>query len=63
MTRAANGLTDFRELLNESKMKAPMHRLIDLDDIGHMATFLTSDAAKNITGGIHYIDAGYEIVD
>jgi enoyl-[acyl-carrier protein] reductase I len=40
-----------------------MHRLIDLDDIGYMAAFLASDAAKNITGGVHIIDAGYKIVD
>lgn len=63
MTRAANGLEKFPQLLNESKAKAPMHRLIDLADVGYMASFLASDAAKNITGGIHYIDAGYDIID
>lgn len=63
MTRAAGGIEHFDTLLKQSESKAPLRRLIDLDDIGCMAAFLASDAAKNITGGVHVIDAGYEIVD
>lgn len=62
-TRAASGITDFDDLLQESATKAPMHRMIDLSDIGNMAAFLVSDLAKNITGGVHAIDAGYKIMD
>lgn len=62
-TRAAGGIEDFNALLAESAKKAPLHRLIDLDDIGYMAAFLVSDLAKNITGGVHVIDAGYEVMD
>jgi enoyl-[acyl-carrier protein] reductase I len=62
-TRAASGIENFDELLKASTAKAPMHRAVDLDDIGNMAAFLASNLAKNITGGVHYIDAGYEIID
>ncbi len=62
-TRAAGGIEDFDAILTDTRTKAPMRRVIDLDDIGYMAAFLASDAAKNITGGIHAIDAGYEIMD
>lgn len=63
LTRAASGITGFEEILKASQAKAPLHRIIDLNDIGHMAAFLVSDLAKNITGGEHVIDAGYEVVD
>lgn len=63
MTRAASGIEQFDRILAASEAKAPMKRLIDLEDVGNMAAFLASDAAKNITGGVHYIDAGYEVVD
>lgn len=62
-TRAAGGITGFDALLEQTKAKAPLHRLVDLDDVGNMAAFLVSDLAKNITGGIHVIDAGYKVMD
>ncbi len=62
-TRAASGITNFDDMLQSSVAKAPLHRLIDLNDIGNMAAFLVSDLSKNITGGVHLIDAGYELMD
>ena len=62
-TRAASGITGFDELMKQSHKKAPLHRDIDLDDIGNMAAFFVSDLAKNITGGVHVIDAGYRMMD
>ncbi len=62
-TRAASGITGFDDILKTSQAKAPLHRMIDLNDIGNMAAFLVSDLSKNITGGVHVIDAGYEVVD
>lgn len=62
-TRAASGIAGFDGILKASQAKAPLHRIIDLNDIGHMAAFLVSDLSKNITGGVHVIDAGYEVMD
>ncbi len=61
-TRAASGIADFADMLASAALKAPLHRTVDLNDIGSMAAFLVSDLAKNITGGVHHIDAGYEVV-
>ena len=55
-TRAGSGIAHFDEMLEDTKEHAPLHRMVDLDDIGAMAAFLVSDLAKNITGGIHRID-------
>ncbi len=63
LTRAASGIEHFNELLMENLEKAPLHHRINIEDVGYMAAFLASDAAKNITGNIHYVDAGYEVVD
>ncbi len=62
-TRAALGIEGFEEILHASEQKAPLRRNIDLNDIGYMAAFLASDWSKNITGGVHYVDAGYEVMD
>lgn len=63
LTRASTGVMDFDGILQSTRLKAPLHHSIDLNDVGHMAAFLVSDMAKNITGGVHFVDAGYKVVD
>lgn len=62
-TRAGSGIAHFDDLLKATADKMPLHRIVDLNDIGNMAAFLVSDLAKNITGGVHMIDGGYEVMD
>jgi enoyl-[acyl-carrier protein] reductase I len=63
MTRAGSGIGHFEELLVKSKEKSPLRSLTTLDDVGNMAAFLVSDLSQNITGGVHYVDGGYGVVD
>jgi enoyl-[acyl-carrier protein] reductase I len=60
-TRAASGIKDFDELLERAAKDAPERRLVTLEDVGALAAFLVSDAAKAITGNIAYVDAGYHV--
>jgi enoyl-[acyl-carrier protein] reductase I len=60
-TRAASGIDHFDELLSRAAERAPTHQLATIDDVGAYAAFLASDAARNVTGGIHLIDGGYHI--
>lgn len=62
-TRAASGIAHFEEFLKNAQTKAPLHHLIETSDVGNMAAFLVSDLARNITGGVHLIDAGYKVMD
>ncbi len=62
-TRAASGIAEFDQMLASAEQKAPLRRTVTPEDVGHLATFLISDYAVNITGGIHYVDAGYEVID
>ncbi|CAM8828088.1 enoyl-ACP reductase FabI [Burkholderia pseudomallei] len=41
---------------------SPGHRLVDIDDVGHVAAFLASDDAAALTGNVEYIDGGYHVV-
>lgn len=63
MTRAGAGIDHFDTLLTKSQDKSPLKQLTTLEDVGNMAAFLVSDAANNITGGVHYVDGGYGIMD
>jgi len=61
-TRAASGLKDFDTMFLEEQRKAPLGRLAEIDDVGAMAAFLTTPAARAITGMIIYVDGGYHIM-
>ncbi|MFI4937824.1 MAG: enoyl-ACP reductase FabI [Candidatus Berkiellales bacterium] len=61
-TRAASGLEHFDKLLEEAQEKSPMRTLVDIEDVGAMVAYLSSDYAKTITGETIYIDAGYHLL-
>jgi enoyl-[acyl-carrier protein] reductase I len=62
-TRAASGIGHFDQLLAKAQEKAPMHRLVSIEDVGLATAFLATDAARAMTGETLYIDSGYHIVD
>ncbi|MBS0521609.1 MAG: enoyl-ACP reductase FabI [Proteobacteria bacterium] len=62
-TRAASGIPEFDELLDRAKAKAPVHRLVTIEDVGVATAFLAHDATRLITGETLYIDGGYHIID
>ena len=57
-TRAASGLEDFADLMQEARARAPLGRLVTLDEVGALASFLVSPAASGMTGQTLYVDAG-----
>lgn len=63
MTRAASGLEDFDGLMRRAVERAPLGRLVTLEEIGNLAAFLASDAASGMTGQTMYVDGGYNIVN
>lgn len=60
-TRAASGIAYFDDLLDRAAKAAPERHLVDLDDVGALATFLVGEGARSITGNICYVDAGYHV--
>jgi len=63
MTRAASGIDHFDELLTSAQAKAPLKRLVTLDEIAQLSIFLCTDAASGMTGQSIYVDAGVHAVD
>ena len=61
-TRAASGIDYFDTLMDQAAARAPMHKLVTIEEVGAFATFLASREAANVTGGVHYIDGGYSVV-
>lgn len=57
-TRAASGITAFDSLMESAIHKAPLGRLVTLDEIAGLCTFLCSDASSGMTGQTIYVDAG-----
>jgi enoyl-[acyl-carrier protein] reductase I len=61
-TLAAAGVPGFRTMLKYSEKITPLRSLVTQEDVGNVAAFLASDAAKLITGETLYIDGGYHIL-
>ena len=61
-TRAASGIPNFYEYIDAHEKRAPLHRLVDISHVGNLAAFLVSDAAKNMTGQVYFVDSGYSIM-
>ena len=62
LTRAASGIADFDGLMNAAVERSAMHSLVTPKDIGVLTAFLVSDAGRMISGGVHFVDAGYNIM-
>jgi enoyl-[acyl-carrier protein] reductase I len=61
-TLAASGIGDFRYILKWNEYNAPLRRNVTIEDVGGAALYLLSDLASGVTGEIHHVDAGYNVV-
>lgn len=61
-TRAASGIERFDELLDRAAAEVPEGHLVDIADVGALAAFLASDAARRITGTIIPVDGGQHLL-
>jgi enoyl-[acyl-carrier protein] reductase I len=61
-TLAASGIGDFRYILKWNQHNSPLRRNITLADVSGSALYLLSDLASGVTGEVHHVDGGYNIV-
>lgn len=61
-TRAASGIDHFDTLIDDAKLRAPLHRLTTIEEVGAMAACLVSDFARSVSGNTAYIDGGHHVV-
>jgi enoyl-[acyl-carrier protein] reductase I len=58
-TLAARGIGGFTKMLDHYEARAPLHRNVELEELGAAGLFLASDGAAAITGQTIYVDCGY----
>jgi enoyl-[acyl-carrier protein] reductase I len=61
-TLAGAGIGDARAIFSYQRRNSPLRRTVDIDDVGKSAVYLLSDLSSGVTGEIHYVDSGYNIV-
>ena len=61
-TLAGAGITDARFMFNFHKAHAPLRRPVTIEDVGGSALYLLSDLSRGVTGEVHFVDGGYNIV-
>jgi len=61
-TLSAAGVADFRYMLRWNEHNAPLRRNVTLEEVGDAALYLLSDLSRGVTGEVHHVDAGYNII-
>lgn len=61
-TLAAAGIGDFKQILNWNELNAPLKRNVSIEQVGNSAMYLLSDLSEGVTGEIHYVDSGYNVM-
>ncbi len=61
-TLAGSGIADARAMFAFQQRHAPLRRTVTIDEVGGAALYLLSDLATGVTGDIHYVDSGYNII-
>ena len=61
-TLAAAGIGDFKQILNWNELNAPLKRNVTIEEVGNSAMYLLSPLSSAVTGEVHYVDSGYNIM-
>jgi len=61
-TLAGNGIGSARAIFSYQRRNAPLRRTVDINEIGKSALYLLSDMSSGVTGEIHYVDSGYNVL-
>ncbi len=61
-TLSSAGISGFSKMLEHYPTKAPLARNIEADEVGKSGLYLLSDLSSGVTGEVHYVDAGYNVI-
>jgi enoyl-[acyl-carrier protein] reductase I len=61
-TLAASGIGDFRYIMKWNEYNSPLRRNVTIEDVGGAGVYLLSDLSAGVTGEIHHVDAGYNVI-
>jgi enoyl-[acyl-carrier protein] reductase I len=61
-TLAGAGIGDARAMFAFQQRHSPLHRGVTLEELGGAALYLLSDLSTGVTGEIHFVDSGYNVI-
>jgi enoyl-[acyl-carrier protein] reductase I len=61
-TLSAAGVADFRYMLRWNEHNSPLRRNVTLEEVSDAALYLLSDMSRGVTGEVHHVDSGYNII-
>jgi len=61
-TLAGAGIADARFMFNFERAHSPLRRTVTIDNVGGAALYLLSSLSDGVTGEVHFVDAGYNII-
>jgi enoyl-[acyl-carrier protein] reductase I len=61
-TLAGAGITDARQMFAFQQRHSALRRGVTLDEIGGAALYLLSDLSTGVTGEVHFVDSGYNVI-
>lgn len=61
-TLAAAGIGDFRFMLKWNEAHSPLKKNVSIHEVGNSGMYLLSDLSSAVTGEIHYVDSGFNIM-
>jgi enoyl-[acyl-carrier protein] reductase I len=61
-TLAFAGISDSRLLLKYNEINAPLRRNVTIEEVGDSAVYFLSDMSRGVTGEVHHVDSGYNVL-
>jgi enoyl-[acyl-carrier protein] reductase I len=61
-TLAGAGITDARAMFAFQQKHSPLGRGVTLDELGGAGLYLLSDLSTGVTGEVHFVDSGYNVI-
>ncbi len=61
-TLAASGIGDFRMILKWNETNSVLKKNVTIEEVGNSGLYLLSDLSSGVSGEVHYVDAGYNIM-
>ena len=61
-TLAGAGITDARYMFAFQQKYSPLGRGVSLEDLGGAGLYLLSDLSAGVTGEVHFVDSGYNVI-
>ena len=57
-----SAISSARQIYRRSEANAPLRRSVTQEQIGGAALYLLSDLSSGVTGEVHHVDSGFNII-